>query len=214
MNVHEVTHRTPNGKPLRMLCREVTSDQRIVVNVAVRDEYRVAGLEDLGSPAVDVGAHIGAFAVSLAIDHGVEVIALEPIPSNAALLAENAALNGVEHLVMIDARAASAEPSLFIRYGYDGQEWVGELGEGEPRRRVMVGGVTLPGLLADWAVEEVSLLKIDCEGCEESWLADPALERVRIVVGEIHGSAWSGLQTRNNIRIEALDAYHFRAERE
>ena len=30
------------------------------------------------------------------------------------------------------------------------------------------------------------MLKIDCEGCEWAFLADPAIGKVEIIVGEIH----------------------------
>jgi FkbM family methyltransferase len=49
--------------------------------------------------------------------------------------------------------------------------------------------VTLAGLMAEHGIDELALLKTDCEGGEYAFLSDPkANERVQTILGEWHDS--------------------------
>jgi FkbM family methyltransferase len=55
-----------------------------------------------------------------------------------------------------------------------------------------VSPITLAEILAENAIDEIDLLKLDCEGCESSVLGSATLEtlrRVRFITGEYHGLA-------------------------
>jgi FkbM family methyltransferase len=122
-----------------------------------------------GGDFVDVGAHIGMYAVRAAVelrDRG-RVLAFEPNPAARAQLVENLALNGCTNVVVVAAAVgdeageamlhvpASPDPSFSSLEG-------GRFAEGEP--------VTVPVTTVDTAVAEhglaPSVVKIDVEGRE------------------------------------------------
>jgi FkbM family methyltransferase len=75
--------------------RDGTLDAEIIRDVVENNHY--ASLLDQIEPrciCIDVGAHIGAFAI-LAASRGARVYAFEPIPVNYELLLENIQLNGL-----------------------------------------------------------------------------------------------------------------------
>jgi FkbM family methyltransferase len=67
-----------------------------------------------------------------------------------------------------------------------GGTW-GEFGEGgEPEFAPVIEAVNLDGLLSRFGIEELALLKIDCEGCEYQFLDTPAVAYVDRILGEFH----------------------------
>jgi FkbM family methyltransferase len=201
---------TPNGRPVVFSVRDGTNDAGIAISLntwdgIAADEYRMQG-RHLSGWAIDLGAHIGAFAVSLALDNpDLRVIAIEGVPENAALAVENAERNGVADRVTVVTAFAAAPgtASGVCHYGYRHVEGVddgyisahrfiggtwGEHGEdGRPEFAVELGAVNLDGILARFGIDEVALLKTDCEGCEWTFLDTPAVSKIARIVGEYHG---------------------------
>lgn len=186
---------TPNGNRVRYSCRPDTNDADLVRAVVGGDEYQLAGRR-LEGYAIDVGAHIGGVAVALAVDFpDLVVVALEPVPENRAALERNATLNETPG-VIADGRAASSPEAetVFVRYGYlddPRYRYIGGLygdGRGAASNVAVAGAASLSRLLDDYGIAEAAFLKIDCEGCEWGFLADPAVARVREIAGEIHGA--------------------------
>ena len=183
------------------MCRPGTTDVNHVLNLA-NDEYRLAD-RTLSGWAIDVGAHIGTVALSLARQHpGLRVLAIEAVPDNSELLEANIARSGLAHQVT-SIRAWAARPNELTgtcHYGYRHREeesdgyvaahrFVGNTWANlaDPEFSVEMPAVSLDGLLSTYAIDEVSLLKIDCEGCEWAFLDTPAVARVATIVGEYHG---------------------------
>lgn len=201
---------TPGGRPVTFTTRQGTNDADIAISLNVwegnvADEYRMRG-RVLSGWAMDVGAHIGGLAVSMAVDHpDLRVIAVEAVPENAQLCAENAARNGVaDRVFVVTAFAAAPDTETgVIHYGYREHQGVsqgymdahrfiggtwGEHGEaGSPAFAVTTEAVSLDGLLSRFAVHDLALLKIDCEACEWAFLDTPAVAKVQTIVGEYHG---------------------------
>jgi FkbM family methyltransferase len=185
--VNVVELKTPGGNPVRFACRPETNDELLVRAVVGGDEYRLAG-RSLEGLAIDIGAHIGSVAVALALDYpDLLVFALEPVPENFAMLCTNVAANGLDGRVVPLGRAAAEEPgSARVAYGFPGTHgFVGnEQADELASYLVEVRADSLSTLLGD--AVEASFLKIDCEGCEWGFLADPAVARVREIAGEVH----------------------------
>lgn len=146
------------------------------------------------SVAVDAGANIGLWTVPLArhlAEFGGHVVAVEPIPANAARLRENLRLNGLEvvvdvHEVAVSDRAGTAELSLREDFR-DGAATgnaaiVIDDGTDTAFRTVVVPTVPLDTLLA--GAPRVDFVKADLEGHEDRFLAGAAgtLARCRPVV--------------------------------
>ncbi len=221
---------TPGGRQVTFVCRDGTNDANIAISLnswdgKLVDEYRMRDRR-LSGWAIDVGAHIGALAVSLALDHpDLQVLAIEGVPENAALAAENAERNGVsERVHVIQAFAAAPGTKTGIcHYGYRKVEGVedgyimahrfiggtwGNNGEGgAPEFNVTIPAVNLDGLLAQYAIDEVAIMKLDCEGCEWAFLDTPAVAKVQNIVGEYHGRVTMAVDPVSQLRI-LLGATH------
>jgi FkbM family methyltransferase len=162
------------------------------------DDRRIAAARRLlhapGSVAVDAGANIGLWTVPLArhlAGLGGRVVAVEPIPANAARLHENLRLNGLDavvdvHEVAVSDRAGTAELSLREDFR-DGAATgnaaiVIDDGADAAFRTVVVRTVPLDTLLA--GAPRVDFVKADLEGHEDRFLAGAAgtLARCRPVV--------------------------------
>ena len=182
--------------------REGTTDAMAVMALA-NDEYRLAG-RNLSGWAFDVGAHIGTVALTMARQyHDLRVVAVEAVPENSELLEANIRRFGLTDRVF-SIRAWAAGPNDLTgtcHYGYKGHRdtesdgyisahrfigntWTDLAG---PEFSVEMPAVSIDSLLETYNIPEVSLLKIDCEGCEWAFLDTPAVSRVQTIVGEYHG---------------------------
>jgi hypothetical protein len=87
----------------------------------------------------------------------------------------------------------SAGSDPVVRYGGTGNDpaehhaFVGNtqfIVDGVPHESVTLACYSLSALME--TIPTLAFLKIDCEGCEWSFLADPAIGRVERIVGEFH----------------------------
>nr|AGS49678.1 hypothetical protein [uncultured bacterium esnapd14] len=186
-----LTYLTTQGRRIR--CRARTSDLLETVIVSSGFEYPLEHLRiEADNPViVDVGAHIGTFALlmdTLLSDRAYRGIALEPMAENFALLRENLRLNRVTDFTAVQAAAAGATGEGYLRTR--GQPDTAYLDpsadDGEPVHTVELGA-----LCDTMGVGTVSLLKMDIEGGEHEVLAAswPFLaERVQVLLLEFHES--------------------------
>jgi FkbM family methyltransferase len=196
---------TPNGHRITLLGREDTNDHAIAMGILLEDEYHLHGLHLTGQ-ALDVGAHIGTIGIALALDNpGLEVIAIEPVPSNADLVRANVRLNGLSGRVQVLEAAATAPgvELVNVRWGYRSVGVDDSPRVMVPREYVeqcrYVGNifdypdgewdgetVTAKGVSLDDLPGEFSFLKIYCEGCEFQFFRSDQMARVERIVGEYH----------------------------
>ncbi len=184
------TWTTPGGRAVRMTFRDDTSDWNTISSILTHDEY---GLPRTPGTFVDVGAHVGAWAVGVAVDNpGSTVLAIEPLPENADLIRRNAAQNDVAVAVLESAAERDGPSVARIRYGATEGEFArqhefigGAVWQEDPTARVIdVMAVPLSAVIREYGW--VDVLKIDCEGCEWAFLDSPYLRWVRRIVGEYH----------------------------
>ncbi len=185
--------RTPHGVPYSMAVRPGTSDWNTANACAgTNDEYHLpAGLTGW---ALDVGAHIGACTIPLLIDNpGLRVIAIEALPENVVMLRINASRNGVtDRLTVVDGAASDRRlGTTTIHYAPDEpvHEFIGNRdGPGRPgidARNVSLGWC-LDHIWRMSGVRRIAWAKIDCEGCEHSFLASRRVESIAHIEGEHH----------------------------
>lgn len=130
-----------------------------------------------GSTAIDVGANIGAHTLALANLVGSDgtVIAYEPQPRHAQMLACNMALNGIEHVDIHQAAASQRPGSILMsrlppsdRYFNFGA--MSAAGPGpEMCRAEMIDSLDLPNC---------AFIKIDVEGAEH-WVIRGAVDTIK-----------------------------------
>ena len=190
---------SPKGNAVLMHYRTETSDWNTLWSALNEDEYRLGGRTFTGY-ALDIGAHIGSVGLGLAIDNpGLTVICVEPVPDNAELLRRNADANGLSIVVYEAAGGGPADGRTTINYRYRGSvsaehhAFIGDAslieGTGQPlleHETRDIGCVSIGLILREQGIDRLSLVKIDCEGCEFRVLTDPAIARVDIFVGEWH----------------------------
>lgn len=183
------------------LTRDGTTDANAVFALA-NDEYHLRD-KTLTGWAIDVGAHIGTVALSLARQHPhLRVIAVEAVPDNSDILEQNIARMGLSDRVT-SVRAWAGAPGQetgTVHYGYthraeEGDSYVSAhrfIGQtwrelAEPEFAVELPAVSLDSLLEQYGIDDLTLLKIDCEGGEWAFLNTPAIAKVETVAGEYHG---------------------------
>jgi FkbM family methyltransferase len=138
-----------------------------------------------GMTVADVGANWGYFTLVCAHRVGAagRVIALEPHPRLAAMLAENVASNALSQVEVhrVAAGAASASKG-FVAFDEQGGNWgVSRAAQGAEVADFEAPAVALDTLLDDRRVDRVDLVKIDIEGAEAEAIRGMAagLERHR-----------------------------------
>lgn len=166
-------------------------DRCIIEEVWSHHAYSSTPIKE-GEVVVDIGAHIGAFALyaSRRVGPAGRVIACEPSPDSLELLRENVARNASGRVTVFGCALAdkAGTVTLYVGEGVDGNPAADTLVASAGRRPVAVEARTLDALLEGEKVERIDHLKIDVEGAELQVLRGAALtlERARRVILEIH----------------------------
>jgi FkbM family methyltransferase len=183
-----------------------------VANEMVLDDYGLGRIVfDPGDVVVDIGAHVGLFAVYLAKRHpDISVLAFEPDPVNFNNMLANIAANRVVN-VLPRHLAVTRDARPFTLDRPPGNS--GGAGGYSPRRhgaaRATTASITLDGIFERFAISRCKLLKIDCEGAEYEILTSTSvLDRVDWLSGEFHVS--TSLRERGCMAEELLDFLHAR----
>ena len=140
-------------------------DRHVFKRIFARDEYRLDGLApgSLGT-VVDVGAHIGVFALRVA-PLARRVLCFEPDPANFELLRANTAR--LPHVTCVRTAVAAGRATRSLHLGINGSR--NSLRPIDPERSkgaIPVEAVGLDDLFREHGVDRCDLLKIDCEGGE------------------------------------------------
>lgn len=161
------------------------------------DFYRLRQLGNIET-VVDVGAHIGLFCVRL-WDYFPEarIIACEPSAQNVECLKLNAPKAEV-----VEAAVTYDQDVLFHPFPGEsmrGGMWQRGVQVGEAwGHGAVVPTVTLEEVLSSAGLDDVSLLKLDCEGSEWSIFRNcGCLNRFASIIGEVHAFAEDGGPARD-----------------
>jgi FkbM family methyltransferase len=172
------------GGGLRIACRQGTTDEQAVA----------PWMEWLRTPAprpsepspddtiLDVGAHIGGFALaaaSLAPDG--RVLALEAGRENYEMLLRNIELNGLRNVTADRLALAEHAGQVRLRHSPAGN-WGHSIADAAPDAGgETVPSMTLEGYLRDRGVERCDAAKLNCEGAEFQILLGTSPETLRAI---------------------------------
>lgn len=168
------------GTDLKVAIRHRSADVANLGEVFVRDIFELPPEVKRVLPssrpirAVDLGAFIGLFGISLLAEHpDAEIVAVEPDPASRTLLEHNAALNSrVNAWKVIGACAGVAAGTVtFNATGSMGSHIATSGNSGIPVDVIDVFSL----------MENVDLVKIDVEGAEGPILNDPRLRNISAV---------------------------------
>jgi FkbM family methyltransferase len=139
---------------------------------------------------VDIGAHIGMFAIQAAVlwPHAY-IHAYEPEPTNYSVLCKNIANNSLPGVSVYNeaACAHTGTVNLFIKQRTDSHS-IYDNCDGESRQ-IQVKSNTLAKIVERVQGNTVDFLKMDCEGCEYNLIEKETKvfqSHVRYVVLEYH----------------------------
>jgi len=175
---------------VRFKVRVNTSDALMIWEVwkaKVYDDVRIPILEE--DVVVDMGAHIGAFAVRAArLAHRGKVYSYEAARKNYLLLEENRLLNSLENLHIENSAISNRRGKLHL-YTPANNSILGSLLQDASSFKEVVQAITFADIIADHAISQIDFLKIDVEGAEFDILfanPDETLGKTRKIVIEFH----------------------------
>lgn len=184
-----------DGFPIEVADTPDSKAKYIIAWELLDDCYRLNRIDfKPGDVVIDIGAHIGLFAIYTALRFPEVVIhSFEPFPENYELLQQNLARNGITTvrtyqqgvssdgrlLDMVTNPQNSGSASCYVRS-------LAEYG-----RTTGIPSITLDHLFHSLGVDKCKLLKIDCEGSEyEVLLSTRSLAKVEYLSGEFHQNEW------------------------
>lgn len=162
---------------------------------------------------LDIGGYLGLVAMYARIQAPVvNILTIEPSPWNYFLLRFNLLHNGLAEGVVAlwagmgrwEKQAAGLLHNFWHATDGLARGPIGASGTRDGEVEYTAPMATLPALMHKYAIQDVALLKLDCEGCE--W--ETALEwhrlglwnRFRIVVGEFHDTCRLASNTADLMR--------------
>lgn len=182
----------PNG--LRFLGRSNWSDGFTLYECFMRKVYETR--QDLTDRVVvDIGAGIGDSSIYYA-SQGARVYAFEPTSESFELALRNIKINQMEDQITIFKSAISSHDggaTLFFNPAYPGYNTLLPLGGRTElyQARSNIDTCTLTSFLSRYHIEQIDLLKIDCEGCEFEVITPAnaeALTRTKEIILEYHST--------------------------
>ena len=184
----------PAGWQKPLYLRTGTSDLAFYEQIILQRAYDLP-LAQPPQVIVDAGANIGLTSRYLARRYpAARIFAIEPEPSNYAMLCRNAA--GFPNIIPIQAALWGEETRLEL-YNPQGRHGAFRVRPGEAAAQQTTEDAKLPGrvraitmgrLLAEHRLEKVDLLKVDIEGSERAVFARSAgwIGLVSVIAAELH----------------------------
>jgi len=136
--------------------------------VCINDHYNLVWLKS-GLTVIDVGAHIGLFAIPASVKVGQKgkVVAIEPEVQNFHQLERNLDLNKIENVIPLNTAISdfNGKKDFFITKGSGCHSFSPPSGI-QIVNKVKINVKTLDTLLRELNIKRVDFLKIDTEGAE------------------------------------------------
>lgn len=199
----ELTLRTRSG--ITIICPNRKGSRVPVYEVFAEDCYRIGDLRQspwLPRRVLDIGAHIGSFALQVAsIAPAASIVCVEPSATAADYLERNICANGLSDRIEVErvAITGTAGPVQFA-VETDGSVLNRPLESEAISKSIYVEGITFDEIIGTRG--PFDLVKIDCEGSEYEIVgaSDPkswrSVERTVLEYHDVPSHSWTELEQR------------------
>ena len=176
-----------HGQKALFYIREGSNDEEIINDIRIKNFYldKGFGVFNPGDLVIDIGGHIGAFAIECAI-RGASVNVYEPDKNNFEILVKNIKENNFEGRITAFNVAVSdkaGKSKLYIDNENAGSHsLLKNCVDHESGHAVEVKTIAIKDVLG----KGCKLLKLDCEGAEYKILLNADLSKVQKIVAELH----------------------------
>jgi len=152
-----------NGFKLKL--RTKSTDVYAFTHVWLLQEYYRYGFEIKDNDVIiDVGAHIGLFALfSSQFCKNGRIYCFEPVKENFDLLKSNLELNDIENVIVANMAVSSSTGTVTI---YLNEDEAGHSMHVPSQKQIQVESFSLQDIFDSYKLEKCDFLKIDCEGEE------------------------------------------------
>lgn len=168
--------------------RPGTQDIHVWRDVLVRNEYRLPDKFLPTDRIIDIGAHIGVFAIACVARGAEKIECYEPDPDNFSILVENLPVHCKARNLAVYQSGHEARAMVWSGYskGYNACGYI--VAEVANDKEPFCLAVGLDEIINK---EPVRLLKLDCEGAEfPIILTSKDLSYVHEIVGEVHAMTY------------------------
>jgi FkbM family methyltransferase len=173
------------GRRVSLALRSNGVDCNLLSGIFDLREYQVPGAHP--RRILDLGGNIGVASVFVHAAHPeAEIVAVEALPANLALLRENFRINSIPGRAIGAAVADQPGKATFFLGQADNSSFVRQ-----PWMRgdtIEVDCITVPEILSAAGWDEIDLLKVDIEGAERALFRDCRawIGKVGALVAELH----------------------------
>jgi len=185
-------------------------DGHMLFTCISKHQYEPAGFEiHRRYVVVDVGAHIGSFAL-LAATHGNRVVACEPSPDNFAMFLKNIRHNKIQNITALPIciTGANGEREFFLDKQNKARNGIYGKVNGNS---IKVRSLTLDELLKTENITHVDFLKVDCEGAEYEIFentTENTFSKISRIAMEYHIPPYFGLDKNKHNISNIIKKFH------
>lgn len=196
---------TINGMPISLRgnrLRDMVVDGYMVISCFAEEQYNPPGFTlREGETVIDIGGHIGSFALYAAARVGPQgkVFVYEPAPDNNAQLARNVAQNGFRNVCISSVAVAGSKGDR--QFFYDNANTAMHGLFQKSNHAYIVPTLTLADIFLENNIDRCNFLKIDCEGAEYEILYNTPpqiFEKIDRIAMEYHNPPFYGLNDREH----------------
>jgi len=126
---------------------------------------------------LDIGMNIGDSSIYFIVNGAKKVIGVEPIPKNFELASKNVIENKLQDKIeLVMASCSSQEGKIMINSDMEGGV---DNTVNESKNGFEIPLITLEGIIKKYNIPKNSILKMDCEGCEDEIISSVTMEVIR-----------------------------------
>ena len=165
--------------------RHGSNDPQIIYEVRISDIYMDTQFEP-EDVIIDIGGHIGAFAIDAALRGSGNILVYEPDKVNFTILKGNIRINNLQDKIKAHRLAVSnGNNKLYIdAINFGSHSLIPECVDHKTGKFYEVDTITLGEILEN--IPKCKLLKLDCEGSEYDILNNGSLVKVENIIAELH----------------------------